>query len=106
MKSEPDSMIDGLRKRQRNIVFPDTVRNARNVDAYLIRGNPNAPLVQRIGAWVFGLFFLLCGVVCLDLALKSHSIADYIYCAAGFLIGIKLLMSGFRRDRKSRSRAT
>jgi hypothetical protein len=98
MKSEPDSTVEELKRRQRNIVFPDTVTNARSVDAFLLRGDPRAPLIQRMGAWVFGSFFVLCGVVCFNLALNSHAVADYIYCAAGFLIGIKLLISGFRSN--------
>jgi hypothetical protein len=102
MKPEPNSITDEVRQRQRNIVFPDTVKNARRVDALLLRGDPNAPLVQRVGAWVFGCFFLLCGIACLGLAIKSHATADWIYSVAGFLIGTKVLISGFRR----RSRTT
>lgn len=96
-------VIEEVKAKQRNIVFPDTVRNSRNVDAYFLRGDPDAPLVQRIGAWLFGLFFLLCGLVCLRLAEKSHSWADILYSVVGFLIGTRVLMSGFRR-RKTEKR--
>lgn len=102
MNIKRNKEIEDVKAKQRNIVFPDTVRNSRNVDAYFLRGSPDAPLVQRMGAWIFGVFFLLCGLVCLDLARKSHSWADIIYSVAGFLIGGKLLLSGFRR-RKSKA---
>jgi hypothetical protein len=103
MRTTKPRVIEEVKARQRNIVFLDTVRNSRNVDAFLLRGDPNAPLVQRVGAWIFGLFFLLCGIACLGLALNSHSWADIIYSIAGFLIGIKVLLSGFRRRRKSKA---
>jgi hypothetical protein len=38
-----------LVNRQRNIVFPDTVRNDRLVNELLWKGSPHAARVQRIG---------------------------------------------------------
>jgi hypothetical protein len=38
-----------LINRQRNIVFPDTVRNDRLVNELFWKGSPRATLVQRIG---------------------------------------------------------
>ena len=61
-----DDFIDESKKRQRNIVFPDTVRNGRTVDAYLWKGNPDAPLVQRIGACLIGLFYMAVGLTVLS----------------------------------------
>jgi hypothetical protein len=58
-RKDLDELIDETRAKQRNVVFPDTVRNARSVDAFLWRGSPDAPLVQRIGAWLFGSMFVL-----------------------------------------------
>jgi hypothetical protein len=49
--------IHEVRSKQENTVFPDTVRNSSAVDAYFLRGNPKAPIVQRVGAWIFGAFF-------------------------------------------------
>jgi hypothetical protein len=103
MRPDSDSAIRDVQERQRNIVFPDTVKNSTSVDAFLLRGDPNAPLIQRIGAWVFGGFFLICGFSCLGLAIKSHAAADFIMSVAGFLIGVKVLISGFRRRSKTKS---
>lgn len=57
-----DDFLEESRQRQRNVVFPDTVRNARSVDAFLWRGSPNPTRVQRIGAWLFGLTLIGTGV--------------------------------------------
>jgi hypothetical protein len=104
MSSRQNRIIEEVKAKQRNTVFPDTVRNSRNVDAFLWKGSPDAPLVQRVGAWIFGLFFLLCGVTCLGLALKSHSWADVLYSVVGFLIGGKVFLNGFRRHKAKSSK--
>jgi hypothetical protein len=54
--------IDETRASQRNIVFPDTARNGRSVDAFLWRGVPNPTTVQRIGAWIWGVVLIGCGL--------------------------------------------
>jgi len=59
--------IDGVRASQRNIVFPDTVRNGRSADAFLWRGSPDPSAVSQLpwgrlsicGRLVIGLFGLL-----------------------------------------------
>jgi len=38
-----------MEARQRNIVFPDTVRNDRLVNELFWKGSPNATRLQRIG---------------------------------------------------------
>src|SRR6185503_5589299 len=62
-----DKFIDDVRARQRNIVFPDTLRGGRSVDAFLWNGSSNPSLVQRIVAWVFGLMFVISGLTFLPL---------------------------------------
>jgi hypothetical protein len=57
-----DKFIDETRARQRNIAFPDTLRNGRAVDVFLFKGSPNPPLVQRIAAWILGLLFIGIGL--------------------------------------------
>jgi len=99
-----DKFIDESRARQRNIVFPDTVRNGRSVDAFLWKGFPNPTLVQRIGAWLFGLLFMAYGLVLLGLAVHFRNKGDWpgsescalIALAAG-AIGIKTFRNGFPR---------
>lgn len=47
-----------VESRQRNVVWPDTLRNGALVDAFLWKGSPNATPIQRIGTGLFGLLFL------------------------------------------------
>jgi len=88
--------IHEVRSKQENTVFPDTVRNSSAVDAYFLRGNPKAPIVQRVGAWIFGAFFLLAGVVFANFTLKDHSWAEAVSSIVGFLVGVRIILSGFR----------
>ena len=90
------------RARQRNIVFPDTVRNARSADVFLWRGSPNPSLVQRIAAWMIGLGFIGAGIECFWLAIVSRSsFADVLVSvsmsALGVIVGIKIFRNGFPR---------
>lgn len=68
-----DKFIDETRASQRNIVFPDTVRKARSVDAFLWRGSPHPSLVQSIAAWIIGLVFIGIGVQWFFLAVLNRS---------------------------------
>jgi hypothetical protein len=54
------SWISEFEAKQRNLVWPDTMRNCRGVDVLFLKGNPKAPMVQRVGCWVFGtsMFFI------------------------------------------------
>lgn len=103
---DPDhqAFIEELRDRQRDIVFPDTVRNGRNVDLIMWRGNPDAPLIQRIGIGLFALLFLGWAIALIALALESG--ADnwpLIAVALPFLfVSIRLGMNTFRRKQNIR----
>ena len=100
--SNQQRLVEEIEAKQKNTVWPDTMKNSRSVDEFLWKGSPDAPLIQRMGAWLFGIFFLLCGFACLDLAYKSHSWADVIYSVAGFLIGGKVFLNGFRRHKAAK----
>ncbi len=73
MTANRNPEIDEIRAKQKNTVFPDTVRNSSGVDAYFLRGDSKAPLVQRVGAWIFGALFLLAGIVFANFTLADHS---------------------------------
>jgi hypothetical protein len=101
-----DNFIEESRTRQRNIDFPDTVRNARSVDAFFWNGSPNPTMVQRIAAWLFGSVFLGFGMVFGSYALAAYRGRDLLDLAtvtlmALFLaaIGIRTLRNGFRRPK-------
>src|SRR4051794_17621387 len=103
-----DKLMDETRASQRNIVFPDTVRNGRSVDAFLWRGSPHPPLVQRIGAWMFGLVFMGLGLTWLAGTVSTHNKHDnagvWITLAIGvpcFSLGVRIFRNGFSRRIKS-----
>jgi hypothetical protein len=90
-------VIEDIKAKQRNFVFPDTLRNSRRVDEFLWKGSPNAPLVQRAAAWMFGLFFVLAGVAFLDVAFEKHYWIFGVLSLGWFLVGGKVFLNGFRR---------
>ena len=58
--NEQQTWIAQVEAKQRNLTWPDALRNSRGVDALFFKGNPDAPVVQRIGCWIFGcaMFFV------------------------------------------------
>jgi hypothetical protein len=93
------AFIDELKAKQRNTVWPDPLVNSRGVDEFFWKGSPDAPLIQRIGAWLFGLFFLAGGLSLLMIARERRSWLVLMMSAAGFLLGARVFFNGFRRGR-------
>jgi hypothetical protein len=109
MKSDPESpqqLIEPVKNKQRNTVWPDTLLNSRGVDEYLWKGSSDAPLVQRIGAVVFGVAFMLGSVGLIEADRETtpdrKSIVVVILGVAFFAVGLKVLLNGLRwRKRKT-----
>jgi hypothetical protein len=95
--SDHESVIEEIEAKQKNTVWPDTLRNSRSVDAFLWKGDPGAPLVQRMGAWIFGLFFILAGLGWVDVAYEKESIVFGVLSIGWFLVGAKIFLNGFRK---------
>jgi hypothetical protein len=99
-----DKIVDELKAKQSNTVWPDPMINSRSVDEFLWKGSTDAPLVQRIGAWIFGLAFILVGVLFVEADRESSpdrkSLAAVIVGVAFFWIGVKVFLNGFRRRKK------
>ena len=96
-------VISEIRAKQRNIVFPDTLRNSRGVDEYLWKGSPNATRVQRVASWMFGCFFILAGVAFVDVAFEKQDWPSGVFSICWFLVGGKVFLNGFRRSRSKSS---
>jgi hypothetical protein len=94
------AFIDEIKARQRNIVWPDALVNSRAVDVFLWRGSSDAPLVQRIGAWLFGLLYLGFGVVLWSIARREKLLPLAVISAASFLLGAKIFLNGFLKKRR------
>jgi hypothetical protein len=97
-----DTFIEESSARQRNIVFPNTVRNGRSVDAFLWNGSPDPPLVQRIAAWMFGLSFLFMGFAFLAAGFVHRDDAWILGLLSipCILLGLKIFRNGFPRPNK------
>lgn len=109
MHSDPDPQqrpLEDAKQKQSNTLWPDAFRNSRSVDEFLWKGSPDAPLVQRIGACIFGLTFMLSGVgfveIDREITPDRKSIVLVIVGVLFFGAGLKVFLNGFRR-RKSRN---
>ena len=102
-----DKLTEETRARQRNIVFPDTVRNGRLVDAFVWKGSPHPSIVHRIAAWMFGALLMVSGLEFFSEAVKARvedgfTVGIVIMAAISLslvLVGIKIFRNGFPRQR-------
>lgn len=100
MHSEPNDLSRELLKRQRNTLWPDALQNSKSVDEFLWKGSAKPPMVQRVGAIVFGLFFLVATLAFSGMAVESRSVLLTLL-ALGFLyLGVKVLRNGWPRKSK------
>lgn len=97
-------LVEDVKQKQSNTLWPDAPNNGRSVDEFLWKGNPDAPLVQRIGACIFGLTFMLCGAgfveIDREITADRKSIVLVIMGVLFFGAGLKVFLNGFRRRRK------
>lgn len=99
-------LIADIRKKQKNTVWPDALRNSRSIDEFLWKGSFNPPLVQRIGAWLIGSSFILLGLAVLILtATEGLSLATFLGAGAT-LLGAKVFFNGFPKPHKGKRHPT
>ncbi len=94
---QQQKLTEEIKAKQSNTLWPDAMKNSSGVDAFLWKGAPNAPLVQRIGAWIFGLTFFLLGVAFLAIAYEKHSPFVLVISLAIFMLATRICLNGFRR---------
>jgi len=97
--SRRNRLIEDIRTKQSNTVWPDALINSQGVNEFLWKGNPDAPLVQRVAAWSFGIVFILGGVGWLAGAYQKHWWGIGVLSIVWFFIGVKVFLNGFRRRR-------
>jgi hypothetical protein len=97
------SVVEGLKAKQRNLVWPDALINSRGVDEFLWKGAPNAPLVQRVAAWLFGLAFIAVGLGFIAVAYEKGFIVFGVLSIVWFFAGVKVFLNGFRRRKATAS---
>jgi hypothetical protein len=85
-KEELDAYIESVKARQRNTVWPDVLRGSRSVDELLWKGARDAPLVQRIGAVILALAYLMVAMVFVSMAVEQGK--WFIGAFAAILFGV------------------
>jgi hypothetical protein len=100
MKSTHRSKFnDDVQARQRNTVWPDTLKNGRSVDGFLWKGSPDATPVQRVGSAIFGLAFLAAGFTFVYISVSrggsGASLFIMLFGLFWIVIGCKLLANAF-----------
>jgi hypothetical protein len=92
-----ERFADGMRDRQKNVVWPGPQANSRLVGRLLWKGSPDATAVQRIGLIIFGLGYLFAGLVLLTYANRGRSLPVAMFAVPWLLLGARVLHNAFRR---------
>lgn len=100
---DQEELIEEIKAKQRNTLWPDTVVNRTTVSSFLWKGSPDATLVQRIGFWVFGLQFVLFGILALEAYREANpddrSFLPVVAAIIFFALGTRIFLNGFRKHR-------
>lgn len=93
--------LSEIEARQRNTVWPDTLKNGALVDAFLWKGSPDATHTQRIGIAFFGLLFLSPAVLlvrfgCFEPGPALLKTLMFLLALPWLVIGGKLLRNALR----------
>jgi hypothetical protein len=89
--------VDDIKARQKNTVWPDALVNSRRVDEFFWKGSRDRTLVQRIGAWLFGLCYMVGGLVSVSVARREGSLLLVIFSSVWLYVGARVLLNGFRK---------
>jgi hypothetical protein len=97
-------LLEEVKSRQRNTVWPDTMVNGVRVDALLWKGSPKATKVQRIGMAIWGLTFSALGIFFTFVqAPELHSPLLAVMGLFVLALGARVTFNAFRRKPKSGS---
>ena len=91
------SYIGDLTSRQKNLIWPDILRVGRSVDEYLWKGDRKAPLVQRIGAFLFALCYLAVGLFVLGMTGGWRYWPFDAIAILYVMVGVKVWLSAAKR---------
>jgi hypothetical protein len=93
-------LIEDIRAKQKNVVWPNPLRNSRGVDELLWRGSSKATPVQRIGIALFGFCYLILAIAMIGIGKEDGSIAFYVVGIAMLLLGARVLFNSVRKAKK------
>ena len=105
-KPELKRYIDEMRAKQENTVWPNYIANTQGVDEFLFKGSANPTPVQRIGAWLFGLTFILGGFGLMFIAVhrQGSQWPGWVVAVGLWALGGRMCYNGSRK-RKAPTKA-
>lgn len=86
-----------VKVRQRNTIWPDTLRNGLSVDKLLWKGSATATPTQRVGTGIFGFAFLIAAVSFGGLAYRQRSEFLAFFTLPWIYVGSRIFLNAFRR---------
>jgi hypothetical protein len=95
-----DQLIQDVRARQQNALWPDAMVNSSSVDGLLWKGSPNATKVQRVGIAIWGLAFACIGAVFEMTASEKHELFPILFGLPWLALGARLFLNAFKRNPK------
>jgi dipeptide/tripeptide permease len=105
VKSDPahsrephEHLLEEVKTRQRNTLWPDAMVNSSRVDALLWKGSAKATRVQRIAIVIFGMGFFSIGVCFLFMASEQHSILEAAVSMILLIIGTRVAWNAFKHE--------
>jgi hypothetical protein len=94
---ELDSSIEDVKARQRNTTWPDVLRGGRSVDEFLWKGARDAPMVQRVGAVLLALAYVLVALFFIGRATSGGEWFSGVVGVLLIIIGVIFVRSATRR---------
>ena len=99
-RNAQDHLIEDVRAKQQNVLWPNATVNSSSVDALLWKGSPSATKVQRVGIGIFGLGFASIGAICEFGAYEKDELFLMFFGLPCLALGAKLFLNAFKRNPK------
>jgi fructose-1,6-bisphosphatase/inositol monophosphatase family enzyme len=96
-KKELDDYIESVKASQKNTIWPDVLRGGRSVDELLWKGARDAPLVQRIGAVILALAYVMVGLAFVSMSVEQGKWFIGAFAALLFIAGGWFIRNALRR---------
>jgi hypothetical protein len=97
-----DEMVDDLRARQRNTVFPDGRAGGGRLDALLWKGSDTLSGIQRVGIAFIGLFMVMIAVAFAAEAATDHSILWTSFAIGLLYVGARVLFNSIPKRKPTK----
>jgi hypothetical protein len=85
-------MMDDLAAKQRNILWPQSLRNGRNVDTFLWKGAEKPTASMRIGAFLLGTIYLISALAICYASAEGGSILGVLISFGFLYLGARVLI--------------